>query len=46
VEILPRLWSSHDRGIAGGMYLHDLTYLAAARAWPDTARVRASLVPA
>ncbi len=29
VEILPRLWASHDRGIAGGMYLHDLAYVAA-----------------
>jgi hypothetical protein len=24
VEILPRLWASHDRGIAGGTYLHDI----------------------
>jgi hypothetical protein len=24
VEILPRLWSSHDRRIAGGMYMHDM----------------------
>lgn len=32
VEILPRLWASHDRGIAGGMYLHDMIYLAALRA--------------
>lgn len=29
VEILPRLWSSHDRSIAGGMYLHDMLYLKA-----------------
>ena len=28
VEILPRLWASHDRGIAGGMYLNDI-YVAA-----------------
>lgn len=26
VEILPRLWTSHDRGMAVGMYLHDLAY--------------------
>ncbi len=26
VEILPRLWSSHAQGIAGGMYLHDLVH--------------------
>jgi hypothetical protein len=29
VDILPRLWSSHDRGIAGGMYLGDIIYKAA-----------------
>jgi hypothetical protein len=29
VEILPRLWSSYDRGIAGGMYVHDMIYVAA-----------------
>jgi hypothetical protein len=33
VEILPRLWSTHDRGISGGMYLHDMIYLAATRAY-------------
>jgi hypothetical protein len=27
VEILPRLWASHDRGISCGMYLHDLVYV-------------------
>jgi hypothetical protein len=27
-EILPRLWTSHDRGLAIAMYLHDATYLA------------------
>ncbi len=26
VEILPRLWDCHARGIAGGMYLHDLVH--------------------
>jgi hypothetical protein len=31
VEILPRLWAAHDRAIAGGMYLHDMVYLAAIR---------------
>ena len=31
VEILPRLWSSHDFGITGGMYLHDILYVAATR---------------
>lgn len=29
VEILPRLWSSYDRSIAGGMLGHDLVYAAA-----------------
>jgi DNA-binding MarR family transcriptional regulator len=31
VEILPRFWSSHDRGTANGMYFHDIIYLAATR---------------
>ena len=31
VEILPRMWSSHDRGMAGAMFLHDILYLAATR---------------
>ena len=34
VEILPRLWSSHDRSIAGGMYIHDMLYMAALRSKP------------
>lgn len=29
VEILPKLWASYDRSIAGGMFLHDLVYGAA-----------------
>jgi hypothetical protein len=29
VEILPKLWESYDRSIAGGMFLHDLVYGAA-----------------
>ena len=29
VEILPRLWASYDRGIAGRMFFHDLVYGAA-----------------
>jgi hypothetical protein len=32
VEILPRLWASHDRGTAGSMYLHDMLYVATANA--------------
>ena len=31
VEILPRHWSSYDRGIAAGMYIHDLVYVATER---------------
>jgi hypothetical protein len=31
VEILPPMWSSYDRALAGGMYLHDVVYLATAR---------------
>ena len=31
VEILPRHWSSYDRGFAAGMYIHDLVYLATER---------------
>jgi hypothetical protein len=29
VEILPRMWNSHDAGMARGMYFHDILYLAA-----------------
>ncbi|MDR3496685.1 MAG: hypothetical protein P4L82_18980 [Ancalomicrobiaceae bacterium] len=32
VQILPRHWSSYDRGMAAGMYLHDLIYVATERA--------------
>ena len=42
VEILPRLWSSHDRGIAGGMYMHDMIYLAATRRPAVASRDRAN----
>jgi DNA-binding transcriptional ArsR family regulator len=31
VEILPRFWSSYDRGLASGMYIHDMAYVAASR---------------
>ncbi len=31
VEVLPRLWASFDRAMAGGMYLHRLIYGAAIR---------------
>lgn len=29
VEVLPRMWATHDAGMARGMYLHDILYLAA-----------------
>jgi hypothetical protein len=29
VEILPRMWNSHDDGMARGMYFHHILYLAA-----------------
>jgi hypothetical protein len=31
VEILPRLWASHDLSISGGMYLHAIVYQATTR---------------
>jgi DNA-binding MarR family transcriptional regulator len=43
VEILPKLWSSHDAGMAGGMYFHDVVYMAAEKAFnrADDQRTRA-----
>jgi hypothetical protein len=41
VEILPRLWDSHDRGIAFGMQLNDMVYVAAARAISNASTVAA-----
>lgn len=32
VEILQRLWSSHDRGMAAGMFGHDIVFVATMRA--------------
>lgn len=32
VQILPRQWASYDQGMAVGMYLHDLVYVATERA--------------
>jgi hypothetical protein len=37
VEILPRLWSSYDRGLATGMYVHDMTYVATMKRWDPSA---------
>jgi hypothetical protein len=33
IEILPRFWTSFDRGLAVGMYLHDAVHLVAMREW-------------
>jgi DNA-binding FadR family transcriptional regulator len=44
VEILPRLWASHDRALACRMYLLDLVYVAARQA--DVADVQADTLPA
>jgi DNA-binding MarR family transcriptional regulator len=41
VEILPRLWASHDRALACRMYLHDLVYVAASK--PDVAEAPAEI---
>lgn len=32
VEIMPELWAAHDRGICGGMYFHDVVFVAAMQA--------------
>jgi hypothetical protein len=32
-KILPPLWASHDRGMAGGMYGHDIVYQATMNAF-------------
>ena len=33
IEILPRFWTSFDRGLAVGMYLQDAVHLVAMREW-------------
>ncbi|MGY2048166.1 hypothetical protein [Methylobacterium sp. JK268] len=43
VEILPRHWASYDRGLAAGMYLHDLIHVAVERAAAVSERVEAAL---
>ena len=40
VEILPRLWSSYDRGLATGMYVHDMTYVVTMKHWVPARTVR------
>ena len=41
VEILPELWASHDRGIAGGMYYHEVLFVATTRAADPLAQLEA-----
>jgi hypothetical protein len=41
VEILPRLWDSHDRGVAFGMQLNDMVYVATTRAMSESATAAA-----
>ena len=41
VEILSELWSSHDRGVAGGMYYHDVLFVATMRAADPLAQLEA-----
>jgi DNA-binding transcriptional ArsR family regulator len=41
VEILAPLWACHDRGIAGGMYFHDIVFVQTARAHATLATVPA-----
>jgi hypothetical protein len=33
IEILPRHWASYDRGLAVGMYLHDVVNLVVMQEW-------------
>jgi DNA-binding MarR family transcriptional regulator len=35
IEILPRHWTSYDRGLAVGMYLHDAVNSVVMRSWPE-----------
>jgi hypothetical protein len=34
VEILPQLWTGHDKGVAIGMCLHDMVYARTTADWP------------
>ncbi len=40
VEILQRFWTSHDRGLAIGMYLNDAAYLATTKSLEQASRAR------
>jgi len=50
VEILPRLIDCHDRGMACGMYIHDMLFVAARRAegapWRANERLESAAEPA
>ena len=43
IEILPRFWTSYDRGLAVGMYLHDAVNLVAMRDWTKDQSARGQL---
>jgi hypothetical protein len=43
VEILPHFWTKHDRGIAGGMYLHEVLYYTLTGGGPSQLRADANL---
>jgi DNA-binding MarR family transcriptional regulator len=45
VEILARCWESYDRGIACGMYVHDIAYLAVTRPAVPLEALPASAAP-
>jgi DNA-binding MarR family transcriptional regulator len=45
IEILPRHWTSYDRGLAVGMYLHDAVNLVVMREWTEARRERAVRQP-
>lgn len=46
IEILPRQWTSYDRGLAVGMYLHDAVTLVVMPEWTKRQSERVALEPA
>jgi DNA-binding MarR family transcriptional regulator len=42
VEILPHFWTKHDRGIAGGMFLHEVLYYALTGGGPSQLQASAA----
>lgn len=45
IVILPRFWTSYDRGLAVGMYLHDAINLVAMREWMERSNAGAHAHP-